>query len=134
VDPFESINLINPNTHASDLSQFWRNLRQEAPLAWHAARDDMPGFWVVSRYADIVRICKDSQRFTSAQGNMLGTALRGGDPAAGKMLVVTDGPRHSALRRLLARGGAGAGAGATGLGAGAGATGSGATGLGASVA
>jgi cytochrome P450 len=35
---------------------------------------------------------------------MLGTALRGGDPAAGKMLVVTDGPRHSALRRLLASG------------------------------
>jgi cytochrome P450 len=60
------------------------------------------GFWVLSRYADVVAVYRDPDRFTSVRGNLLTALQRGGDPAGGRMIVVSDGPRHAAVRRLLA--------------------------------
>ncbi|WP_030376743.1 cytochrome P450 family protein, partial [Streptomyces rimosus] len=46
-------------------------------------------------------IYRDNKRFTSEKGNVLTTLLMGGDSAAGMMAAVTDGPRHSDLRKIL---------------------------------
>ncbi|HET8846219.1 MAG TPA: cytochrome P450 [Ktedonobacteraceae bacterium] len=77
-------------------------LRQEAPLYWNATSAG-EGFWVLTRYKDILWAWKQPKILSSEYGNML--RLRGyKDPAAGKMMVVTDPPRHTRLRTLLNHG------------------------------
>lgn len=77
-------------------------LRQEAPVYWNqSATGD--GFWVLTRYKEVAWAWKQTRYFSSECGNML--RLRGHkDPAAGKMMVVTDPPRHTLLRNLLNHG------------------------------
>ncbi|OZM73288.1 cytochrome P450 [Amycolatopsis antarctica] len=96
------VDLADPRTFADqDLAAFWHQLRQEQPLYWHPESDDRPGFWVLSRHEDLLAIYRDTSNFTSERGNILDTLLQGGDSAAGRMLAVTDGARHVALRRIL---------------------------------
>ncbi len=94
--------LADPRTFVDeDVRTMWRRLRAEAPVYWNPATDDRPGFWSVTRYADVLAVYKDNTRFTSEKGNVLSTLLRGGDSAGGKMLAVTDGPRHRETRKLM---------------------------------
>jgi len=107
--PTIPVNLLDPAVHATqDLTAYWRMLRHENPVSWHpvdrASGATAEGFWVVTRHPDIIRVVHDTQTFTSLHGNMLGTLLKGGDTASGKMLVVSEGSWHTALRRLLAGG------------------------------
>ncbi|GAA3511871.1 cytochrome P450 [Actinocatenispora rupis] len=91
--------LLDPDLHARyDLTEVWRWLRAHDPVRRY------DGFWAVTRHADVLRIARDTEHFTSLRGNMLDTLLRGHDAGAGRMLVVTDGPFHAGLRRLLADG------------------------------
>ena len=85
----------------SDHQELWARLRATRPVYWNEPRGDMPGFWALSRYDDVLAVYKDNVRFTSEQGNVLSTLLQGGDSASGKMLAVTDGPRHRAIRTLM---------------------------------
>ncbi|MFI9229462.1 cytochrome P450 [Streptomyces rimosus] len=97
-----TLDLTDPRTHAEyDLSEVWRHLRKTQPFHWHPSVGGAPGFWVVSRHADVSEIYRDNKRFTSEKGNVLTTLLMGGDSAAGMMAAVTDGPRHSDLRKIL---------------------------------
>ncbi|MEW1647590.1 cytochrome P450 [Streptomyces sp. NPDC091219] len=94
--------LADPRVHAEyDLSDVWRHLRSEEPVYWQPETAGRPGFWVVTRYDDVAAVYKNKDAFTSERGNVLDTLLAGGDSAAGKMLAVTDGPDHSALRTVL---------------------------------
>ncbi|WP_433273351.1 cytochrome P450 [Actinosynnema sp. CS-041913] len=94
--------LADPQTFLDvDLTELWRTLRAERPVHWNEPRGDQPGFWVVSRYADCVSAYKDNKRLTSERGNVLTTLLQGNDSASGKMLAVTDGARHRAVRNLM---------------------------------
>jgi cytochrome P450 len=95
-------NLVDPNTYAEhDMADVWRRLRSEDPVHWHPETTAGPGFWVVSRYEDILQVLRDDVRFTSERGNVLTTLLQGGDIGAGRMLAVTDGDHHTELRKLL---------------------------------
>jgi cytochrome P450 len=97
--------LTDPQTFlapAAELVEMWRRFRAESPVHWHEVHGRaVPGFWVLSRYDDVMNVYRDNKRFTSQRGNVLATLLEGGDSAAGKMLAVTDGPRHRDLRNLL---------------------------------
>jgi cytochrome P450 len=95
------VDLADPQTFHSDLTDFWKQLREHSPVAWHPPRGDNPGFWVVSRHADIMAVYRDNVNFTSERGNLLVTLLAGGDSAAGQMLAVTDGHRHRELRKIM---------------------------------
>ncbi|OKK05010.1 cytochrome [Streptomyces sp. CB03234] len=99
------VDLTDPQTFLNDkdgLVSLWREFRREAPVHWHPVRGRaVPGFWVLSRYHDIMEVYRDNKRFTSERGNVLATLLEGGDSAAGQMLAVTDGRRHRELRNLL---------------------------------
>ncbi|MFY1676907.1 MULTISPECIES: cytochrome P450 [unclassified Streptomyces] len=102
-DP-DTIDLADPATFAEhDLNGFWRTLRDTRPVHWNHPTRDHPGFWVLSRHADIMDVYRDDENFTSERGNVLVTLLEGGDAGAGRMLAVTDGPRHEQLRKILLR-------------------------------
>ncbi len=101
-DATRSWDLTEPGTHVRpDIAEFWHAHRQQQPIFRHEASAHHPGFWVVCTHEPAVRIYRDATRFTSQRGNVLLTLLAGRDNAAGKMLAVTDPPRHNLLRRLL---------------------------------
>jgi cytochrome P450 len=96
-----SIDLTDPELFVSGAHHAaWAHLRRTAPVVWHEERDG-PGFWAITRYADVTALYPNSATFSSERGMMLGVNRGRGDPAAGRMLVVTDPPRHSRLRRLV---------------------------------
>ncbi|MFD5471701.1 cytochrome P450 [Streptomyces sp. NPDC127105] len=101
-DDISTVDLTDPRTfEENDLREYWRRLRTTRPLHWHPPTGDAPGFWVISRYADVMALYKDNKRLTSERGNVLVTLLAGGDSATGKMLAVTDGAPHRNLRNVL---------------------------------
>lgn len=84
-------------------------LRREAPVWWHPPTAHTPGgegFWVLSRYADIVAAAADADTFSSETG---GDRTGGGTTledmpmefAVGALLNMMDDPRHAQFRRLL---------------------------------
>lgn len=79
----------------------WRDLRASAPVHWNGTSIPGEGFWAVMTYEPAVRVYKDSAAFTSEQGMRLGSGRHGVDAAAGKMMIVTDPPRHTRLRQLM---------------------------------
>ncbi|WP_183504849.1 cytochrome P450 [Mycolicibacterium sp. BK556] len=89
--------------------RFFDVLRQDAPLWWHPPTAHTPGgegFWVLSRYADIVAAAADAETFSSETG---GDRAGGGTTledmpmefAVGALLNMMDDPRHAQFRRLL---------------------------------
>src|SRR4051794_20334231 len=99
------VDLTSSRPHfGGELLELWRRWRREEPLWWHPGRAGADGFWVLSRHGDIVSVYRDPHRFTSVRGNVLDTLTNGGDSASGLMLPVSDGARHRAIRRVLARG------------------------------
>lgn len=94
-----ALDLTDPTTFiGTDPHAFWREVRQSEPVYWH---DGDPGFWVVARHADVLACYADAKTLSSARGTVLDVLLRGGDSAGGKMLAVTDRPRHRGLRSLI---------------------------------
>ncbi len=72
-------------------------------VAW-TEETEGPGLWSVGSHAGVSQVLRGRSRFTSEKGMMLGLDREKGDPAAGKMLVVTDPPRHTDLRSLISAG------------------------------
>ncbi len=78
-------------------------LRREAPLHWHPEADGR-GYWVFTRYDDIVQVSKDWETFSSEIG---GTSLQDLTPEeieARKSMIDTDPPPHTRLRALVNKG------------------------------
>ncbi|MEU4893734.1 cytochrome P450 [Streptomyces sp. NPDC044780] len=98
----DQLDLTDPQTFLEqELPPMWRRFREQSPVHWHPTEGLMPGFWVLSRYRDVMAVYRDNRSFTSEKGNVLTTLLQGGDSASGKMLAVTDGVRHREIRNLL---------------------------------
>ncbi|HKN98051.1 MAG TPA: cytochrome P450 [Pseudonocardiaceae bacterium] len=98
------VDLADPATFAlPGLESVWRLFRESAPVYRHPETRFGPPFWVLTRHADVLAVLKDAERFSSRRGNMLTSLLTGGDTAGGKLLAVTDAPRHSAVRLQLLR-------------------------------
>ncbi len=79
---------------------FFRWLREEEPVWWHEPTAYTPGsvgFWVVSRYEDIVAVFKDAETYSSELG---GVQIYDGK-GAGYQLNQTDDPKHRRLRSLV---------------------------------
>ena len=78
-------------------------LRREAPLFWQPEVDGR-GFWVFTRYDDIVQVSKDWETYSSESG---GTSLEDLTPEeveARKSMLDTDPPAHTRLRALVNKG------------------------------
>lgn len=84
-----------------DPHDFWRMVRETEPVYWHEARAGHPGFWVVAGYHDVVSAYGNAAELRSMRGTVLDVLLHGDDSAGGKMLAVTDRPRHQQLRTIV---------------------------------
>jgi cytochrome P450 len=84
-------------------------LRRESPVWFHPPTEHSPGgegFWVLSRYSDIVDAAADAETFSSETGGDRdggGTTLEDmpAGSAIGVLLNMMDDPRHAQIRRLL---------------------------------
>jgi cytochrome P450 len=93
----------NPYAFAvhEDPYETYRRLRDEAP----AYRNDDLGFWVLSRFEDVLGAFRDHETFSSAGGvalesrRPLGTEDSGGS----RMMIDMDPPDHTVFRRLVSR-------------------------------
>ncbi|HKN57015.1 MAG TPA: cytochrome P450 [Amycolatopsis sp.] len=95
-----TVDLFDTGLYADgDPHPVWTTMRETAPLHRQTLKDGR-SFASVTRYADACKVLGDSKAFTSERGSLL-EQLGRGDAAAGQMLVSTDAPRHTALRRPL---------------------------------
>ncbi|HEY4658291.1 MAG TPA: hypothetical protein VIH11_02165, partial [Gemmatimonadaceae bacterium] len=70
-----------------------RWLRENDPLHW----SEKDGLWLVTRFADVVRVSKRQDLFTSGEGVRPGNRVKIG-------LIDETEPRHGQLRRLINKG------------------------------
>ena len=95
------IDLLSPSSfaHGQPHDQFaW--LREHDPVHWHP-EPGADGFWAVTRFADVRAVGRDPASFSSVPGILIpDEALALGDH---QMMLMTDPPRHSALRRIVAK-------------------------------
>jgi cytochrome P450 len=77
-------------------------LREHDPVHWHPEPDG-PGFWVVTRYQDVVDVYTDHECFSSRYGMRLDTNPEAVSMVAQRMLIVSDPPDHTQIKRVLSR-------------------------------
>ncbi|MFF4954372.1 cytochrome P450 [Streptomyces chattanoogensis] len=102
--------VFDPRRYAEGLPHdAYRLLRDRYPVAWQEEPEVLgwpagPGFWAVTRHADVVRVLKDARTFSSHLG---ATQIRDPDPAdlpfIRRMMLNQDPPDHGRLRRLVSR-------------------------------
>jgi cholest-4-en-3-one 26-monooxygenase len=89
--------------HGVPYDQFDR-LRREAPVAWHEEADG-PGFWVVTKHADVKAISHDTVTFSSELGGTFIDTQTDDALAAMRLSILNmDPPKHHRYRRLVNRG------------------------------
>jgi cytochrome P450 len=81
----------------NDPYPLWKRMRNEAPV-WHNDRYD---FWALSRFHDIEEANKDHDTFISSHGTTVETMTE--EPAETGMIIWTDPPKHTRLRKLVSR-------------------------------
>src|SRR2546428_13420477 len=75
-------------------------LRAKAPVYWHEEANG-PGFWVVSKYHDVLAVQLDAKTFSSARGGTPIPEVHGaGRGAVRSQLINMAAPRHTRFRRL----------------------------------
>ncbi|KJY19335.1 MULTISPECIES: cytochrome P450 [Streptomyces] len=97
------IDLLDPGPFGRN--DFWPTftwLRANAPVHWHPEPgSEDGGFWVLSRHRDIMKVYADSDTFTSGRGMRLGSDPAAVAAVAQRMLIVSDVPHHTRLKRAL---------------------------------
>ncbi|SCF23435.1 Cytochrome P450 [Micromonospora echinospora] len=102
LDEARTVDLTDPRLYATDRPErIWRTFRRAGvPVRSPGLRDH----WAITRHAQIREILKHSHLLSSAKGNHLGekaTDVAAGEAAGGMSLLVSDGPVHAAMRRVL---------------------------------
>ncbi|MEU6159955.1 cytochrome P450 [Streptomyces sp. NPDC047130] len=95
------IDLLDPEPFRRD--DFWDTfawLRANAPVYRHPEPGG-DGFWVLSKHRDIVNVYADSDTFSSARGMRLGSEPAAVAAVTQRMLIVSDAPHHTRLKRAL---------------------------------
>jgi cytochrome P450 len=87
--------LHDPQFYAGDPFPAFRRLRAEAPIHWHAT----PGFWAVTRHADVVAVSRDPATFCSSRGILLSDLERPIVPR--QSIIYIDPPEHAKYRKLV---------------------------------
>jgi cholest-4-en-3-one 26-monooxygenase len=102
------INLLDLDRFTEGVPHEWFTyLRNNAPI-YHHPEPDGRGFWVFSKYEDVVAIGRDAKHFSSDQrrGGVVGLVDVAPDPnwEGGQLMLTMDPPPHTRHRRLVNRG------------------------------
>jgi methyl-branched lipid omega-hydroxylase len=111
VIPVDQIWLADPAFWARPLEEregAFQTLRRERPISWHEEPDIVvlprgPGFWAVTRHADILAVSRNADLFCSGKGSNIADMPPAFSEFFGSMINMDD-PRHARLRRIVSRG------------------------------
>lgn len=97
------IDIYDPDTYVAEPPHAtFARLRREDPVHWQDMPDE-PGYWAVTRYADLVHVARHPEVYSASAG---GVVLENLDPDAlammRDMLLAMDPPRHGEFRRVVA--------------------------------
>ncbi len=90
--------------------EYFEVLRREAPVFWNPPPDpqhprfNCPGYWVLSKYADVAEASKDPARFSAWENSVLWTNPKENPivlEAQRSGLMGMDPPQHTQFRRLV---------------------------------
>jgi cholest-4-en-3-one 26-monooxygenase len=104
----DDINLLDRDVFAKGVPHEWFTfLRAQRPIFRHPEADG-PGFWVLTKHADVRAVGRDPVTFSSDQDHGGVTPLEEvetADPSAGfKVLIAMDPPEHTRYRKLVSHG------------------------------
>lgn len=96
------VNLTDPDIFQRGVPhEMFRLLRREAPVFWHRETDG-PGFWAITKYADLRAISKTPGLFSSERKGTLLRDPRPDDlPFVQSIMLNMDPPRHRQYRNLV---------------------------------
>lgn len=106
-DPIDLSSRAFWSTTAADRERSFALLRAERPVSWHPPVEDAlmpdpddPGYWAVTRRADIITVSRNNEAFLSGRGVMFENI-----PVelleASQSFLAMDPPRHTKLRKLV---------------------------------
>jgi cholest-4-en-3-one 26-monooxygenase len=102
--PLDDIDLLEDTWAREVPHEAFARLRREDPVHWHPEPHG-PGFWAVTRHADVKAISHDPQTFSSERG---GTFIDDQtDEALAQIrlsILNMDAPKHNRYRRLVSKG------------------------------
>ena len=94
------VDFYNPDTfEGGPPFDIFKELRENEPVYWNP-QDDGTGFWVITRYDDVVETSLDHESYLSGHGVFIDDSVGGSE----LMLVNMDPPKHSGLRNLVSTG------------------------------
>ena len=104
MEPDLSDDLMAPEV-ISDPHTYYRRLREADPVHWN----ERWGGWVLTRYADVVAVLRDAERFSSDRMAFLARELSDDERVSldpifrilSRWMVFSDPPYHTRLRNLL---------------------------------
>lgn len=79
----------------------FRWLRDHDPVHRHPEPDGGPGYWALTRHADVRAVSRDHETFSNEPSIMIADALVGAPPGGDKMMLMCDPPEQTRLRRLV---------------------------------
>jgi len=109
----DDIDFTKLASFGGDMPDHWFTfLRREAPVWFHPPVKDAPeldgeGFWVLSKYHDIVPVNRDARTFSAESGPGRkggGIMIRDVDQSVGGIMIMTDPPRQQRMRQLVNQG------------------------------
>src|SRR5262245_1889347 len=97
------IDLADPDTFVAGWPhEAFALLRREAPVYWHPGGGKAGGFWVVSKYRDVMAVQLDSRTFSSARGGTILREFSDEELEQNRAIMLNmDAPRHTRFRRLV---------------------------------
>lgn len=113
----EPVDLFDPATYELGMPHaYFRWLRDHEPVHWHEGRPsrgelagvpelDQPGFWAISRHADVIEVSLDQERFSSERRTSMLIDLPDDRIEQLRLWMINqDAPKHTKLRKLVNQG------------------------------
>ncbi|MFC9552103.1 cytochrome P450 [Rhodococcus sp. NPDC056960] len=95
------INLLDPAHYVDGQPyELYRHLRETDPVHWHEESYGGPGYFALTRYADIKAVETDSATFANAPTTLINDDARAGDETH-QHLIFSDPPHHTEHRKFL---------------------------------
>jgi cytochrome P450 len=77
----------------------FRQMREQSPVSW-VEEADGPGFWAITKHADVIEVSRDYNRFTASRGIRI-EEMAADELEARRSMMELDPPEHTRLRRLV---------------------------------